>query len=144
MPVGPGEIIATVHVNCGHASAQQLKRVSSDSDAANMHLLTYVVEVFEQREVRRPFDEAPHVPLAGTPAAAMFNKKLQKDPPSFGDIIAERRKIIALRPTAAHSKYSVLILVRSKHPRVVRDACRTSRIGVFGQPPSIQIDEGSE
>ena len=65
------------HVNQGPASAQKSKRALEDSDGGNMHLLTCVDEVLEQREVCRAFDTAPHAPAAGTSTVAMFNGKLQ-------------------------------------------------------------------
>ena len=60
-------------MNCGHASAQQLERASLDSDVGSMHLVNNVAEVLEQREVRRVFDKAPHVPVAGNSAVSMYD-----------------------------------------------------------------------
>ena len=75
------------------------------------------------------------MPVAGASTAFMFNEKLQVDPLLFGDIIA-------LRATGVFSKYSALMPVRSKNPQEVWCACRNSRIGVFGRPQSVQMDEG--
>ena len=44
----PKEIIRKSHVDGGHASAQQLHRVSSDSGGENMHSANYVDAVLEQ------------------------------------------------------------------------------------------------
>ena len=49
------EIIVKLDADGGHAPAQQLGRVSS-----------YVDDVPGQCEVCRSFDQAPHVPVAGT------------------------------------------------------------------------------
>ena len=68
-----------LHVNWGHASAQQLNRVSAGPDGNNLHLLTCVGEVSEQREGCRAFDKAPHAPIAGASAAAMSNEELLAD-----------------------------------------------------------------
>ena len=72
----PKRTIVKLHVNWGHASAQQLSRVLAGSDEDNMHLATETHEVVAQCEVRRAHDEAPHVPFAGTPTVPMFNGKL--------------------------------------------------------------------
>ena len=45
-----------LHVNRGHASAQQVRGVLVHSDGGNLQLLTSVNEVSEQREVRKAFD----------------------------------------------------------------------------------------
>ena len=61
-----------LHVNWGHASAQQLGRVLADPVGGNLHLPSCVGEVLEQREVCRAFDKAPHDPIAGASTAATF------------------------------------------------------------------------
>ena len=76
-----------LYVNRGHASAQQLRRVSVDSDGDSMHLLTCVDEVSGQFGVCRAFGAAPHPPIAGTSTVAMFNEKLQADWLFSDDII---------------------------------------------------------
>ena len=64
------------HANWSPASAQQSGRVLARSDGDNMHLLTYVDEVLELREVCRPFDKAPHAPGAGDSTDPVYNEKL--------------------------------------------------------------------
>ena len=66
-----------MHVNLGHASAQQLKTVLVDSLVANTHLLNYVDEILGNCGVCRAFGKGPHVPIASTPAVSMINEKLQ-------------------------------------------------------------------
>ena len=87
---GPKKIIMRLHVNWVRASAQELERVLGNSDGDNMHLLTSVDEAFEQWEVRRSSDKAPHVPIADTSTASRSNEKLQVDLPFLGDAIALR------------------------------------------------------
>ena len=71
----PRKINIKLHPNWGHASAQQPNRISGDSDWDYIHLVTCVDEVSEQCEVRRTFDKAPHVPVAGASAALVFHEK---------------------------------------------------------------------
>ena len=61
-----------------------------DSDSGNAHLVNCVDEVPERCEVRRVFDEVPHVPIAGASTASMFSGKVQVDILFLGDIIALR------------------------------------------------------
>ena len=72
----PGNISVGLFVTWGHASAQQLKRVLTDSDEGSMHLVNYVDEVPQQCDLSRASDNAPHVPIAATSAAPTFNGKL--------------------------------------------------------------------
>ena len=71
---------------------------------------TYVEEVLDKCDVRRAFDQASHVPIAGTPAVAMLNEQLQADLMFLDDIIA-------LHSTDVAPKYSPLIPARPKNPR---------------------------
>ena len=64
---GPKNIPMKLHVNRGHASARQLKRISEGSAGDTRHLLTYAREVSGQCEVCRFFDKAPHVPIVRPP-----------------------------------------------------------------------------
>ena len=57
-----GGITTKLHVNWGHASAQQLKRVSVHSE--NMHLVNIAGDVLQRCDICRPFENAPHVPIA--------------------------------------------------------------------------------
>ena len=133
----PEPIVVKSHVNSGHASAQQLKRVLVDSSGGNMHMVKYVGAALGKRDACRPFDAAPHVPIAWAPALSMFNGELQVDPLFLGDLIASR-------VIDAFSKYSHLLPFRSKNPKEVRDASYGARIAIFGQPKCIRMDEGGE
>ena len=124
-----------MHVNRGHASAQQLKRVSADPGRGNMHLITCADEVLALCEGCRAFDKAPHVPVAGTSAAATFNGKLKADLSFSADVIA-------LHIMGASSESSPLIPVRTESPQEVPDAFCSSWVGVFGPPVSVQIGGG--
>ena len=119
-----------LRANWEYASAQQVKRVLLYTDGDNAHLAAKVDEVLEQRGVSCPFDKAPHVPFAGASTVSMFDGKLRVDLPFFDDTIA-------LHATDFSSKYPLLIPAMSKNPQGVSDAFCVSRIGVFGQPPSI-------
>ena len=55
----PRKIIEKLHVNWGHASAQQIKRILVDVEGDNLSLLRDVDEVVNQCEVCRAFDKAP-------------------------------------------------------------------------------------
>ena len=71
------KLIGKLHVNWGHASAQQSSRLSVNLDGANPHSANSVGEVLEQRDVCRSFDTAAHVPITGAPTIPMLNEKLQ-------------------------------------------------------------------
>ena len=58
-----------LHVNWGHESAQQSKRVLADLGAGNTPSVNFAGEISEQRDVRRSFDAAPLVLNTGTPIA---------------------------------------------------------------------------
>ena len=68
-----------LRVNWGHASAHQLKRASVDTDGGNSRSANCVGEVLERSEIRRAFDEAPHVSIAPTSTVSMFNGKAHAD-----------------------------------------------------------------
>ena len=108
-----------------------------DSEGDNIYLLTCVDEVSARREVSRAFEEAPHAPVAGTSTVAKFNEKSQ-----VGRLFLD--DIVALRVMDVSPKYSLLTPVRAKNPQEVRGAFCNSRIGVFGPPSCIQMDEGGE
>ena len=78
-PSGRNEIYIRLHVHRGRTSAQQVRRVSADSDGDNVHLLTRVDDVSEQLEVCRAFDKATRDTGAGTSTVALFKEKLQVD-----------------------------------------------------------------
>ena len=101
-----------LHVNWGHASANQLKRALVDADGGHAHLANNVDEVSGQCEVCRTFDKAPHVPIADTSTASMFNEKAQVDLPSVDGIVVLRA--VDMRPT-----FSPLLPVQSEYPQEV-------------------------
>ena len=74
-----------------------------------MPLITCADELLARCEACQAFEKAPHVPAAGTSAAAMFNEKLQADLLFLGDIIA-------LHIMDVYSKYSPLIPARAENP----------------------------
>ena len=76
----PERIIMQAHVDWGRASAQQLKRVSVDSDGGNMHSVNYADEAFGRCDIYRDPEKAPQAPIAGTSTVSMFNGKLQVAP----------------------------------------------------------------
>ena len=82
-------------------------------------------------------DEAPRAPAAGTSTVTVFNEKLQMGILLFGDIIA-------VRATGVPSKYSLRILARARNSQEISDVFCGSRIGVFGPPMCIHMDEGGE
>ena len=131
----PRKIIEKLDAKWGFSSAQQLRRVLVDSDGDNMHVLTCVDGVLERCDKCRPLDKAPHVPVAGTSTVFRFNEKSREDLLFSGDIIA-------LRAMDVSSQYSLSKPARSKNPQEVWNSFRNSRGGVFGQPRSIQVDEG--
>ena len=95
-----------------------------------MHLLEYVDEVLEQRDVR-------HAPGAGTSAGSTSNGKLLVDLVFLDDLIA-------LRAMDVFSEYYLLFSARHKNPQEARGAFSSSWIGIFWQPRSIQMDEEGE
>ena len=133
----PKKIIGKLHVNWGHASAQQIKRVLVDAGGDNLSLLRHVEQVVSQCDVCKAFEKAPRTPIAGTPTVAMFNEKLQVDLLLLDDLIV-------LLTMGVFSKYSVLTPVRSKNPLEVWDAFVACWIGIFAPPKAIQMDEGGE
>ena len=134
---GPKKIIMKLHVNWGHASATQLKRVLVDSDGGTSHLANYVDDVLGNCDVCTAFDKAPHVPIAGTSAVLMFNEKAQVDLLFLGDpIVAHAMHVI--------SKNSLLRPVQSKNPQEVWGVFCGGRLCTFGPPKCIQMDEGGE
>ena len=116
---GPKKSVMKLHVNWGHASTQQMKRVLADSEGGNLHLVASANEELAQREVCQAFDRAPHVPAAGTSIVAMLSEKLLADLLFLGDIIA-------LQTMDPFSTYSLLIRVRTKNPRVDLEFFRSS------------------
>ena len=48
-----------LHINWGHASATQIKRVLVDAEGDTQSLLQHVDEVVSQRDTCKAFDKAP-------------------------------------------------------------------------------------
>ena len=130
-------IIMTLHVTWGHASAHQLKRVWVDPANGNSHPVPYVDEVLRRCGSCRASDKAPRAPIAGAPAAPMFNEKVQAD-------ILFSRALIALRSMYMFPKYSLLHPAQSQNPGDEWDALRAGWLGIFGPPKCIRICEGGE
>ena len=124
-----------LHVNWGHASAQQLKSVLMDAGGGAQKQLGRVDELVQQCEVCRASDRIPHLPTAGTPSALSFNEKFPVDLLFLVDTIV-------LHAMDTYSQYSHLVLARRKNPPRARDAFFSSWIAVFGRPRCIQMDEG--
>ena len=133
----PEEIAMLLHANWGHASAHQLQRVLVDSDGDQMHLPTYVDEVSEQCEVRRTFENAPHLPVAATSSESAFHENIQADPLVL-------RGIFALCAIAMYSKYCFWVQALSKNPLDVQGALPGPWIAVFGRPRTLRMDSGDE
>ena len=149
----PRNFVVKFHVNWGHASEQQSRRVLADPVGGNLHLLTCAGEVVEQREVFRSFDKAPRDPIAGTSTAAMFNEKFLADLLVLGDCAAAMSMrsycghvhcAIAAHAMGVFSKFPLLIPVRTRNPQCVWVDFRNSWIGVICPPQLIQFDEGGE
>ena len=122
------QIIMKLRVIWGNAEAQQLKRVSVDSDGETMGLL-------HQCDVYRTFDKAPHLAIAGASQVSSFNKELQADSPFLGDTNAPGAMDVP-------SKCSPLIQARPENPVESRNAFCSSWIAILGRPKRIQMDEG--
>ena len=133
----PNKIFTKSRENWGHASAQQIKRVSVESEGGNLHLSHHVGEELEDCDLRQAVDRAPHVPTDGTSLAFMFNEKLRFGPLFLGCIIA-------LHVMDVSSKFSSPPPARSRNPQEVWGVFPIPRIGIFGPPTYIQMDEGGE
>ena len=107
----PRRVITKLHANVGHASAHQLKRSLAVSVSGNSHLVNYEEAVLEHCETCRDFDNAPNVPIAGTPTESAFNEKAQAD--------LALHDFFALRATDMFSMYSLRLPVQPKNPQEV-------------------------
>ena len=105
----PKEIVRRLHVNCGHASSQQLKRALAEADGRADGLNPLADDVVRECEICRAFDVAPAIPVAGTLSASSFNEKVQA-----GLLFPD--DLIALNVLDLFSRYSLLVPVRSKDP----------------------------
>ena len=88
-------------------------------------------------DVCRVLDVAPSIPASGASSVASISERVQGDLLFLDDFIV-------LRALDLLPRYSFLVPVRSKKPGEVWDAFRTSRIAVFAEPRSIQLDGGGE
>ena len=98
-------------------------------------LVNVVAEALAQREVCRAVDKAEQLPIAGTPVAPPFNRKLQVDLVFSGDVAAPRT-------IDAFSEPSLSTPVRPKKPQDVREVLWSSRIAIFGKPECFPTDKG--
>ena len=71
----PNTLIMKLHINWGHASATQIKRVLVDAEGDTQSLLQHVGEVASQCDNCKAFEKAPHIPIAGTSSVSMFNER---------------------------------------------------------------------
>ena len=115
MIVSRDDRIMKLHVNWGRASASQLKRILVDSEGGNSYSVNFVDDVGENCDVRKAFEKAPYVPIAGATAVSMFNEKVQVGPQFSDDLIALHAMDIC--PT-----YSPLTPAQSKNPQKAWDA----------------------
>ena len=72
----PKKIITKLHINWGHASATQIKRVLVDAEGDTQSLIRHVDDVAPLRDTCRAFEKAPHIPISGTSSVSMFNERL--------------------------------------------------------------------
>ena len=79
-----------LHVNWGHASAQQMRRASVDSDWEKIHFANLADAVLGQGEARRAFGAAPPTRIEGTSTVSMSSEQLHVDPLFLDGIVALR------------------------------------------------------
>ena len=72
----PKKIITKLHVDWGHASAHQPRRVLVDSVGEPLNFAPYADEVLEQCDICRACDKDPLIPVAGAATVSSFNSKL--------------------------------------------------------------------
>ena len=82
--VGPDEIADRVvarefHVNYGHASASQLKRILSRAVVAGTNVFKAEGSVADECDVCASAGEVPHLPVAGASTASDLNEKVQAE-----------------------------------------------------------------
>ena len=58
----PNKVIMKLHINWGHSSATQIKRVPVDAEGDTQSLIQHVDEVASQCDARKAFEKAPHIP----------------------------------------------------------------------------------
>ena len=105
-----------MHVNSGHASARQLKRVLAAPDGGNSHSPN---SFLEHCATCRASDKVPNVLVVATSTAPMFNGKVQ-----VGLLFLDG--------------YVSQVLIT--HPSTAQETSRG--LGMFGRPKSIHEDEG--
>ena len=77
-PQGARGIARKLHLNLGHASSQQLKRVPVDADRANKSLLDVLDDVAGQHEACRALDKAPNLPVEGASLFPRLERKWRR------------------------------------------------------------------
>ena len=120
----PRKISMKLHVNWGHASAQQLRRELVDSGEGNANFPTCVDGELAQCEFCRASVKAQHIPAAGTSTVAIVKEKLQADLLFLDDIIAPHVMDVS-------SGNSLLIPVQTGNSQEVWGALRSFRFGVL-------------
>ena len=109
--------IMKLHINWGHASAKQIKRVLLVAEGDTQSLTQHLDDVVSQRDACKAFEKAPHIPISGTSSVSMRNERLHMDLLVLG-------YIIALHIMDVFSIYSILARARSKIPQEIWGAFR--------------------
>ena len=120
-----------LHINWGHASATQLKRVLVDAEGDTQSLIQYVDKVVSQCDTCKAFEKAPHIPISGTPTVSMFNEKAQVHP---------------LFPAATIALHVVNAPWRRRAPRILRQygaPLRTFGLAFLGHRNAFRWTEGA-
>ena len=72
-------IASKLHVNRAHASASQSKRILTDCDDVGTTALRVTGSLADGRGVCAAFDDALHLPVAGTSPVSAFIEEAQAD-----------------------------------------------------------------
>ena len=80
----PNKVITKLHINWGHVSATQIKRVLVDAEGGAQCLMQHVDEVASQRDTCKAFEKAPHIPISGTSTVSTFDGRLHTGLLFFG------------------------------------------------------------
>ena len=86
----PKKIITKLHINWGHFSATQSKRVLVDAKGDTQSSIQHVDDVVSQRDACKAFAKPPRIPISGTSSVSTFNERLQTDLLFLDDIVALR------------------------------------------------------
>ena len=84
----PRKIARRLHVNWGHASAQQLKRAMAEAEGNAGGLIPLVDDVVRECEICRTLHVAPAIQVAGTSSASPLEEKVPVGLFFLGDLVA--------------------------------------------------------